>query len=139
MREYKKPVMNVEHFVSNEFISACGDENKVYNFECNAGNRNRKYNVFLNGPDDIAGTGDDIAWTTSKWYNPTHKNGYYQPCGATHQASVNDDFIQGYMYGQNYLGENSESRIDVIVWTDNGTNTHCTTKLDINSWTTTRS
>ena len=35
-RSYRKPMMNVEKFVANEYVAACGDENKVYKFVCDA-------------------------------------------------------------------------------------------------------
>lgn len=37
MRKYKKPVLNVEQFTANEFISTCSDtEEKYYVFKCSA-------------------------------------------------------------------------------------------------------
>ena len=45
MRTWEKPIAVVDQFVANSFVSTCGDENTVYNFECNAGDKNKKYDV----------------------------------------------------------------------------------------------
>ena len=139
LRTWEAPKIVVEEFIPNEYVSACGDSGTVYKFKCNAGSEYTSYNVFFNGDDGIAGTPDDIAWTTSGYYNPVHKNGSYSPCGTTHEASKNDDFINGYMYEQGWWGMNSGNRIDVIVWTNGGTNTHCTQNLNITEWETAKS
>ena len=46
MKDYIRPMMESEVFTANEYIAACGDSGVVYNFECNAGNRNREYAVY---------------------------------------------------------------------------------------------
>lgn len=38
-KEWMEPVIEVQEFVANEYVAACGDSGKVYNFECNAGKR----------------------------------------------------------------------------------------------------
>lgn len=139
-KRWEEPQILVQQFVANEYVAACGDSGIVYKFVCDAGNKKNYYNVFLNGADGVAETDDDIAWTTSKRYEPVHKVGSYHPCKATHEASTNDEFINGYMYRQDdHKGSNTGERIDVIVWTDNGTNTHCTTNLDMRTWETAKS
>lgn len=40
MKNYVRPMMESEVFAANEYIAACGEVNKVYKFECNAGNGN---------------------------------------------------------------------------------------------------
>lgn len=132
------PQAVVQAFVSNEYVAACGDSGTVYKFECNAGNQYSKYHVYLNGNDDKPGTNDDIDWSArSGWLKP------YHPCGTTHEAASNSGFYSGYMYELyvNYWGEyeNTGKRIPVIVWTDNGKNTHCTTNLNKEDWETTKS
>lgn len=37
MRNWERPMAVVDAFVANEFVSACGDENKEYLFTCDAG------------------------------------------------------------------------------------------------------
>lgn len=131
---WTKPRAEVEQFMANEYIaSACGDQNTVYKFECNAGSRFNNYNVYLNGEDGIAHTSDDIHWSGRSGRVRT-----YSPCGATHEASTQDEFPAGYMYRYSN-GRNTGDPIPVIVWTEGGSNTHCTADLDMNQWETAKS
>ena len=133
MRNWERPMVVVDTFAANEFVSACGDENKVYLFECNAGEKSSKYDVF---------TDDGINLTPGK-------RRYYHPCDAKHEAKVDSDFISGYMvhnhgndnlyYHIPFIGNREYTKTKVIIWTDNGTNVHCTTNLDTNTWTTAKS
>ena len=131
MRNWERPMAVVDAFVANEFVSACGDENKVYLFECNAGEKNSKYDVFT----------DDGRNLTSGLLK------YYHPCDAKHEAKVDSDFISGYMVhnggnDQRYWGilkKHEYPKTKVIIWTDNGTNVHCTTNLNTNEWSTAKS
>ena len=63
-------------------------------------------------------------------------SGYYGPCGATHQADSDDEFLNGYI-DDIYTSENEN--IPVIIWTDHGTDVHCTTNLDMSQWSTAKS
>ena len=133
-KEWMEPVIVVQEFVANEYVAACGDSGKVYNFECNAGKRTSYYNVYTNGADGIAHTRDDRLL------------GSYQPCGTKHAAESNSDFKYGYMYrldGYDWWGNPQEDRNDctnVVIWRgEYGNNIHCTTKLDINTWETAKS
>lgn len=130
MKSYKKPVLNVEHFTPNEFVAACHDENTVYKFKCTAG----------------GGAKGDVY--TSDGKNLTQGIlRYYHACDATHEASTQDEFISGY-YIKN--GGNDKTRywswgwkdyekIPVIIWTDGGTDVHCTTNLEMDTWETAKS
>lgn len=125
-RSYRKPMMNVEKFVANEYVAACGEENKVYKFTCDAGG-GKSGTVYLetNGKEGFQegfmGWGDD-----------TYLGGYHA-CGKTHEASTTDEFLNGY-----YIANGKVT--PVIVWRgEDGRNTHCTTNLDMNSWTTAKS
>lgn len=125
MRTWEKPIAVVDEFVANSFVSSCGDENTVYNFECNAGEKNKMYDVI---------TEDGKNLTKGVLH-------YYHPCNETHQASTTDDFIKGYMVDNGGLdaGFWAAKKTPVIIWTNNGTNVHCTTNLDMKSWTTAKS
>ena len=132
MRTWEKPIAVVDQFVANSFVSTCGDENTVYNFECNAGERRRHYDVFTDN-------GTNLTKGVSR---------YYHPCKETHQANTSDDFITGYMVsndGNDRLsywtpfGRKEYPTTKVIIWTNNGTNVHCTTNLDMKTWTTAKS
>ena len=131
MKSYKKPVLNVERFTPNEFIAGCGDSGVVYNFECNAGERRNSYNVYYDNGNPLASSNGN-----EEWY--AQFTGYH-PCGATHEAESNSGFYDGYMYLQDRRGNNSGSPIDVVIWTDRGTNVHCTTNLDMDKWETAKS
>lgn len=37
MRNWERPMVVVDAFVANEFVSACKEENKEYLFTCDAG------------------------------------------------------------------------------------------------------
>lgn len=129
-RAYVRPTMVGERFVANEYVAACGDSGKVYKFECNAGDGWGGYSVYLNGDDEVAGTDDDIFWCGGR--NAVRGARTYTRCGATHEAADNNDFYKGYI-------KRGWSTQDVIVWTDKGTNTHCTTYLDMSEWATAKS
>ena len=44
-RAYVRPTMVGERFVANEYVAACGDSGVVYKFDCNAGEKGRRYAV----------------------------------------------------------------------------------------------
>lgn len=129
MRNWERPMAVVDAFVANEFVSACGDQNKVYKFKCNAQNWTglSGSTVWLNGPDGKPETSDDI------------RLGSYGKCGAEHEAKKTDEFSLGYLK-KNILGYPAGKRLDVIVWRgENGDDIHCTTNLDMNTWETVKS
>lgn len=130
-RTYTRPIAYVEEFTPNEYVAACGDSGVVYNFECNAGSRWDSYNVYFDNGKPLASSNDN-----EEWY--AQFSGYH-PCGATHEAESNSGFYDGYMYLQNWRGNNSGDPIDVIIWTDNGTDVHCTTNLNKDEWETAKS
>ena len=124
---WEEPKILVQKFMPNEYVAACGDSGVVYNFECNAGNRWDSYNVYYDDGRPLASSNGD-----EEWY--AQFTGYH-PCGATHEAESNSGFYDGYMYLQNWWGNNSGNPIDVVIWTDNGTDVHCTTNLDMDECT----
>lgn len=127
MRKYKKPVLNVEQFTANEFIAACGDQNTVYKFTCDA-NGNGWFSeggsVYqeTNGKEGLqVGIGGDT------------RLGRYHPCNETHEAKTTDEFVKGYLYS-------FPNTTEVVIWKGNdGKNIHCTKNLDINTWETSKS
>lgn len=135
MRVWERPLTTVQNFVANEYVAACGDYGTVYKFKCDAGDGWGGYSVYLNGPDGIAHTNDDIFWCGG--YGAVRGNRTYTKCGETHEAEDNNDFFPGYITKSGMFGSKDER--DVIVWTANGTNTHCTTNLDKDDWETTKS
>lgn len=128
---WEEPKILVQKFMPNEYVAACGDSGVVYNFECNAGNRQNSYNVYYDNGRPLASSNG-----SEEWY--AQFTGYH-PCGATHEAESDSGFYDGYMYLQDRRGNNSGNPIDVIIWTDRGTNVHCTTNLDMDKWETAKS
>ena len=134
MKSYKKPVLNVERFTPDEFISACGDSGVNYLFECDAPAGTLYYYPDSDG--NIDGTHEE--WRDAEIM------GSYTPCGATHDAPTTGDFYDG------FVDRNSNRRQDsgegVIVWRNREWsilgwywNGHATTKLDMDSWQTDKS
>lgn len=88
MKSYKKPVLNVERFTPNEFVAACGDENKVYKFKCDAPTEWGTGLVFeeTNGEPGLQAFGR----------NKDKFRSAYHPCGEEHEAPYNSAFLDGY-------------------------------------------
>lgn len=130
-KTWEEPRISVQEFIANEYVAACGDENKVYKFVCDA---STKYGtgltgstVFTNGEDGVMGTSDDVTL------------GAYGACSITHEARTKDQFIAGYMK-KNVLGYPVGEALPVIIWRgEDGQNIHCTTNLDMDSWVTEKS
>lgn len=129
---WTEPRIEVQKFAANEYVAACGDSGVVYNFECNAGNRWKDYNVYLADGTPYATSGRDYGGCKTDYDS-------YHPCGETHSAESDSGFLKGYMYEQNWRGQNTGHKINVIIWTEDYTNVHCTTNLDMDSWTTEKS
>lgn len=127
-KTWEEPRILVQEFVANEYVAACGVENKVYNFKCDAEEGELYYYPQSDGKIDGNYTGSGRA----------KKIGYYYPCGATHEASVTSGFYDGFVdYNENKKYDSDEG---VIVWRGpNNKNGHATKNLDMNSWNTAKS
>lgn len=131
-KPYCKPTMRFDRFVPNEYIAACSDKEggTSYMFECNAGDSDKTYYIHTG----VTGSGRNqranYATISGLYLGPD--GGYYHPCNETHEASTTDDFLTGYFLDNTRTRE-IES-IPVTIWTDGGTNVHCTTQLDKNTW-----
>lgn len=144
MRKYKKPVLNVEQFTANEFIAACGDQNKVYKFTCDAGDG--EYGGVYQETNRISGL--QIGTNGDKQISRGETS--FHACGETHEASTTSSFIQNCYYipksayNHGFFGIGSSwdtsKAIDVVVWRGkDGNNTHCTTHLNMDTWETAKS
>lgn len=126
-KRWEEPRILAQKFMPNEYVAACGEENKVYKFTCNA---ITEYGIGLvfeekNGKPGLQAFGGDEYRSS------------YSPCGETHEAPVTDDFIYGY-YVHDW--DSIWNPTPIIIWTGrNDDNTHCTTNLDMDSWTTEKS
>ncbi len=128
MKKWSSPSAKVERFAASEYVAACGDLNRVYLFDCNAGDPEKRYDVK---------TQDGTLLTKD---NPMSMK-FFHPCHAVHEAPVSDEFIPGVMYdndGKDRYIQVSESG-DVMIWIDAAQEVHCTFNLDMNTWETTRS
>lgn len=129
MRNWERPMVVVDTFAANEFVSTCGENHKVYNFVCNAGEKGHHYNVYY------------YDRYNNKHYIASNRHyaqfSGYHPCDATHEASTKDEFINGYIDDQSTWWE--DEKVPVVIWTERGTSVHCTTNLNTNEWTTDKS
>lgn len=126
-KRYERPSAYIEEFTPNEYVAACGESGIVYKFQCNAGEENKKYNVYYYNKQ-----GYKKYLTNEQWFY--HNN--YHPCGKTHEAKENTGFISGFIDDQS---TRKDEKTPVVIWTDNGTDVHCTRNLDMSTWETTKS
>ena len=146
-RIWSKPEMNEFAFAANEYVAACGDENKKYLFTCDAGGGQSGY-VWIEDNNQDGLQSDKSSWD-NPWGGWNPNDSYdrylspYHACGETHEASTTDDFYNGYYLAEDKWNNGNFSVLDVlkvIIWRGPwGLNTHCTTNLDMSSWTTAKS
>ena len=127
---WRRPQTLVQKFEPNEYCTGCGT-GTTYLFECNAGKRWNSYNVYFEDGTPYASSNG-----REEWY--ARFTGYH-PCYETHKAASDSGFRDGYMYHQDKWGNNEGERIDVVIWTEYGTDVHCTRELDRNEWEIARS
>ena len=136
-KEWMEPVIEVQEFVANEYVAACGENGKVYNFQCNAGSHDYYGKVYLetNGKAGLQ-TRRGMEWVDGKpkFYSAdTYLTNTYHACDKTHKANSKDEFKDGYYW-------RGDTLLNVIVWRgEDGNNVHCTTNLNINEWSTAKS
>ena len=118
-KRYERPSAYIEEFTPNEYVAACGDNNKVYKFECDA--RGGTLYYYRYGRD----------------YGAT-KLGSYHPCQAKHEASTDDVFYDVCVdYNWNRKEDVGEAvKVWRGPWHNNG---HATTKLNMKEWETAKS
>lgn len=121
MKAYVKPMMEIQMFAANEVIAACGDKGTHYKFQCTAGSGwSGSVYVETNG--------------TPGWQMTDTRRSSYHACGKEHIASTDDVYLDGY-----YVPALTMIPIPVKIWTDNNTNTHCSTSISMSDWETTKS
>lgn len=132
-KDYVTPTMVCEEFAANEYVAACGDSGTIYKFKCNAGERYQDYNVYLADGTPYATSGRDSGGCKTDYAS-------YTPCGDEHEAESDSIFLKGYMYKQTvWSGQDTGEKINVMIWTDNYTDVHCTRELDMSKWETAKS
>lgn len=125
---WSRPLTVVQNFEPNEYCaSSCGEEKKVYNFTCDAPAGWLFYYPNGDGAIDGVYNGSGLA-SPAGWFFKT-----YHPCSETHEASLTDDFYDGFVdYNQNCIHDEGEG---VIVWRgESGNNGHATQNLNMKSW-----
>lgn len=134
MRNWEKPMVVVDTFAANEFVSSCGDQNTLYKFTCDAPKGPLYYYQKSDGQID----GEHNPYDEATYI------GDYHPCKAKHQAPKTDVFYDGFVdYNRNRRQDPGEG---VIVWREKvyglfGSyyDGHATTNLNMNSWETAKS
>ncbi len=130
-KAYQKPTLATQLFAANEYVAGCGTSGKVYHFQCDAVSNSH------------LGEGGKV-WLESgaepglqTWGpNMDEYRSLYHPCHEKHDApAIEGHFKKGYL--TNYLNGDP---IEVMIWTGlNDDNTHCTTRLNMEEWETTKS
>ncbi len=123
---WERPRTLVQEFEPNVCETTCSS-GTVYKFECNAGDSSGKYDVVLDNGTNL--TPDEHYWDGTTTI-------YYHPCGKTHESPTSETYYSGKLYFSNGNDDrirNSRS-IPVLIWTDGGTNVHCTTNLNKEDW-----
>lgn len=123
-----QPQTVVQQFMANEAVAACSS-GTTYWFECNAGDTDRWQDVYEETNREPGLQTDYLLF----WMNDDHRTGSYHACNKRHEVAAGETFLDGYVVKPN--GE----VLQVLIWTEHGTNTHCTTKLDQESWEIARS
>ena len=131
-KTWEEPKIMVQKFVANEYVAACGASGTVYNFVCDAGEKNKHYAVKDANGNVATISGMYMDGGGSFW------GAYYHPCGETHQAESDSGFLTGF-HLDDPKTQGYDENIKVVIWTDHDTNVHCTTQLDMNQWTTAKS
>lgn len=125
-RVWTRPLTEVQKFEANEYIAAC-ESGTTYWFQCNAGSTRSGNNVVYeetNGESGLQRIGESR--------NPDRlRSMTYYACDRLHEVRPNETFLDGYVVTK---GWGSETVQQVLIWTEGGTNTHCTTKLHPEDW-----
>lgn len=130
---YESPRMMVQPFVPDEYVAACGS-GTTYWFQCNAGSTKSGANTVYeetNGEPGLQRWGE--SWNPDRLRSMT-----YYACADLHEVRKSERFLDGYVVQD--MGWHQEDKvIPVLIWTEGGTNTHCTTELKPEDWEIARS
>lgn len=128
-RRYERPSAYIEEFTPNEYVAACGDSGTIYKFRYNAGKKWKHYNVYYMN-------GNKKTYIANNQWGSGAQFDSYHPCDKTHEAESDSGFIRGFIDDQSTW---KDEKIPVYIWTDRGTDVHCTTDLDKSTWETAKS
>ena len=122
---WRRPLTEVQKFEANEYVAAC-ESGTTYWFQCNAGStvpfENTVYEETNGEPGLQTGRGGD-----------RYRSSTYHACDKLHEVREGETFLEGYVVQD--MGWFQEDKvIPVLIWTEGGTNTHCTTELHPENW-----
>ena len=123
-RVWKRPLTEVQKFEANEYVAAC-ESGTTYWFQCNAGSPIMLMNDVYEETNGIPGLQTGMG-------GDTYRTGTYHACGENHEVREGETFLEGYVVQKKLLGK--DEIIPVLIWTQGGTNTHCTTELHPEDW-----
>lgn len=139
---YEKPAMQVEAFIANDYCVNCSDSSHHYTdyyFECTAGEQGHQYYITdANGNYQIIN--GDFYGPRSERPHGYNQSYIYHPCNANHTVrvyegeSITDQ--EDILYNL-YLDDTitpGKDMIQVVIWTDKGTDVHATIKMDPTKW-----
>lgn len=127
-KEWAIPQTFVQQFAANEYVAACGDGGTTYLFTCDAGG-GASGDVYLE-TNGVPGLQTRPYFDEKNgWVQKDRYRAPYHACDKKHEASSTDEFLNGY-----YVPYGTNDVVSVIIWTDHGTNTHCTTNLNQDTW-----
>ena len=156
---YKKPAMQVEAFIANDYCVNCKEDPAhqfvTYYFNCDAGgSQNNKFYVRDGSGNYATIAGNYMGPTEGYWewnwgqreFIVTKQGHTYSPCGAYHEITVprgtDISTVSGILTGYS-IDDASTDAIEntpVTIWTgENNDNVHCTTILNPNDWSTDKS
>ena len=126
---WRRPLTEVQKFEANEYVAAC-ESGTTYWFQCNAGStmpfENKVYRETNGQPGLQTGRRGD-----------TYMSGTYHACDKLHEVREGEEFLDGYVVQD--MGWYDDKVIPVLIWTEGGTNIHCTTELHPEDWEIARS
>lgn len=133
MKKWIRPLTEVQDFVANEYVAACGESGTTYKFDCNA-----------NGDLWYYPTRDDKLDGVYKGNGaPDHLGGVHG-CPRYHEVESTEIFYEGFLDNGTIDGKYDSEDTMVIVKVDRGLfggifNWHATTNLVVEDWETAKS
>lgn len=118
---WSAPEAIAEQFTANEYVAACGDENKVYKFTCNAPEGTLYADSDNDGDMDVIGS--------------------FNPCDRKHESPVSGTYRLGFVDRNGNKTQDDGEAVYVYLETFWGLvlNAHATANLDMDSWETAKS
>ena len=127
---WRRPLTEVQKFEANEYVAAC-ESGTTYWFQCNAGSPWR-------GENEVYEETNGQSGLQTGWFGDQHRTSGYHACNKLHEVREGETFLEGYVV-QDMGGFQEDKVIPVLIWTEGGTNTHCTTELHPENWEIARS